>query len=113
MTTTKAVRLSHQLGIALASLIFLCVLGSAGAAGIDFETSMSPAAKLICDAADGFIKSPLLTAGAFGMFLAGGAMAYFKVRGGLSLMITAFVGYVLLKQIIPIAKVLGLLPKGC
>ena len=48
---------------------------------------------------------------AFVMFVAGAFMMWMKIRGGMALAITAFVGYFLVRQSVAIARGLGI--TGC
>ncbi|MBZ9714971.1 hypothetical protein [Deinococcus multiflagellatus] len=83
---------------------------AASAAGLD--TQLNPAAAQICANLNAVAKSAFVSVIALCMFAAGGAMIWFKVRGGLGMMAFGLVGFFVVKNLVPIAKSFGIVPAG-
>ena len=95
----------------LAVISILALVTSAGATSID--TSMKDATSAVCTTIKSIQGSAFLTLIAMLMFIGGGVMIWLKMRGGLALLLTGFIGYFLIKQSLAIAQAFKLLPTGC
>lgn len=95
-------------------LAIIAVLAASSSAGaINLDSGMSEATNTVCQTIKGIQNSAFLTLIAMVMFIGGGVMMWLKMRGGMALAITGFVGYFLVKQSLAIAQAFKLLPKGC
>ena len=101
--STVIARSAPVLGVI--ALLSVCQVASAQN-GIDLESSLAPAVTAICDTIRGIQSSTFLSIIALVMFVSGLAMMWLKVRGGMGLAITGFVGYFLIKQSLQIATTL-------
>lgn len=79
------------------------------------STTLDTATTNVCKVLKDLQGSNFVKLIALVMFVAGMVMMWLKIRGGMALSITAFVGYALITQSLAIANAFGLLPKtsGC
>lgn len=93
----------------LAVISIMALTTSAGA----IDTGMKDATTAVCTTIKSIQGSAFLTLIAMLMFIGGGVMIWLKMRGGLALLLTGFIGYFLVKQSLAIANAFKLLPAGC
>jgi len=102
---------------AVLPLALLLVIGAAsaasgGAINVDDAAGLGKATGVVCATLTSLADSAFVSMIAIVMFVGGLAMIWLKMRGGMALAITAFLGYFIVKQSMGIAKSLGF-AKGC
>ncbi|ASN83294.1 hypothetical protein [Deinococcus ficus] len=91
----------------------MAAFGNAGAIG-DVDAGLSKATTAVCDTIKGLQESMFVRMIAMVMFIAGIGMMWLKMRGGMALSLTGFLGYFIIMQSMKIAKSFGLVPDtGC
>jgi|GEM_PF-5903685 len=110
-TRKQSVRLvfNRQAALSVAGVAALLALSAAGAVTID--KSLETATQTLCDNLKAIQSSAFVAAIAVVMFVVGGFMFWFKVRGALAMMVTGLVGFMIIKNIVSVANSFGL--KGC
>lgn len=98
----------------LGAVALLAVAQVAGAqTGINLDASLAPATTTICETIKGVQNSAFLAIVAVVMFVGGLFMMWLKMRGGMALAITGFIGYFLIKQSLNVAAALKITPATC
>lgn len=96
------------------AVALVCLVGGMAhaTAASSIDTSLNPAATQICKNLDSVAKSAFVSVIALVMFVGGLLMVWLKQRGGLALAAFGLVGFFVVKQLVPIAKSMGIVPAG-